>query len=337
MIEQVVDFSSRFSGIRIGVLGDVMLDRYLRGRAARLSPEAPVPVVEIIEEKEHPGGAANVATNLAGLGCVPVLMGIVGSDSAAQSLSNSLANAEIDPSLLVSDPNRLTTVKTRVIANGQHIVRADRENTRGASSHAEARLLNQLSSTIASLDAIVLQDYNKGTLSPAVIDEAIKVALRAKIPILVDPKVDHFFQYKGTTLFKPNRAESEMALGSPINSIEDAVQAAETILSRTDSEHVVVTLGEEGMVLVSRGQEALVIPTTALEVADVSGAGDTVIATLAAGLASQLGVVSSVHLANVAAGVVCGHVGTVPIQLADLQEKSGLIPTVATANSHTDG
>lgn len=314
-IEELVELAA---GKRIAVVGDVMLDRYFRGTASRLSPEAPVPVVEIDDESEHPGGAANVAYNLATLGAQASLFGVTGNDASGDHLQNLLSSLGIDGSGLVRDEGRCTTVKTRVIADGQHIVRADREVHGLIADRTRERLLDALHDSIESLDAIILQDYNKGVFSPELIEPLVALANHHGVPTYVDPKFENFFAFRGVTLFKPNRKESEDALRRRLRTTEEKVAAAEELLDRLESRYVVLTLGSEGMLVAGQDLVPSIISTHAIQVADVSGAGDTVIATLSAMRAAGASVSEAVELANLAAGIVCEQVGTVPIRREEL-------------------
>lgn len=303
---------------RIAVVGDVMLDRYYRGRATRLSPEAPVPVVEIEEESEHPGGAANVAYNLATLGVNSMLFGVTGRDSAGEHLRALLEGLGIDGAGLVAEAGRPTTVKTRVIADSQHVVRADRETKAAIGTGTRQLLLERLQERIAELDAVILQDYNKGVFSSELIDAIIALANDAGVPTYVDPKFENFFSFKRATLFKPNRKETEDALQCRISSPDEKMAAARELLHRTESEYVVLTLSAEGMILAGRDMDPVLIGTRAIQVADVSGAGDTVIATLAAMRAAGASMPEGAELANHAACIVCEQIGTVPIRREEL-------------------
>lgn len=309
-IGQILD---GMKSVRIAVVGDLMLDRYYRGTASRLSPEAPVPVVEIADESEHPGGAANVAYNLSSLGVATSLIGVVGEDRSGEQLERLLRQLGVDCRGLVGDPDRATTVKTRVIADGQHIVRADRESRGEVSEKVGEGLIAALEAQLDQLDGIILQDYNKGVFSPRVIREAIDIARQHNVPTYVDPKFENFFAFKGATLFKPNRKETEDALARRLDSHEAKLKAADELKERLESTYVALTLGSEGMILTGGGEEPEHIPTQSIQVADVSGAGDTVIATLAAASAVGVSMRQAVELANLAAGLVCEQVGTVPI------------------------
>ena len=309
---------SRFEGLHVGVLGDLMLDRYIRGSARRLSPEAPVPVVDINEESDHPGGAANVAVNLRALGVAVSVVGRVGDDVGGARLRDLLAAEGIDGKGLTTLAAVPTTVKTRVIADGQHLVRADRESIQPADQQSEARIIDALEQTLPSLDALILQDYNKGTLTPRVITTAIGTARAAGVPIFVDPKLENFREYRSVTLFKPNRQELENATGTAIDSIDHAVEVATGARAELGAKSLVLTLGAEGMIIVREVGEPFHVQTRAIQVADVSGAGDTVIALLAAAGAADATLLEAAILANAGAGIVCGRSGTVSVTSDEL-------------------
>lgn len=302
-----------FRGRRIAVVGDVMLDRYYRGAVSRISPEAPVPVVDIEEETEYPGGAANVAYNLRTLGATPLLLGVIGADSAGAGLRSLLINLGIDDDGLHVDADRPTTLKTRVIAASQHIVRVDWETRRTMSPLALKQMLRRLEERIADIDAVIIQDYNKGVVVRELIHGAIATARRHNVPVYVDPKSSNFFEYTGVTLFKPNRKEAEEALKRELRGPDSLCDGIQELLHRLECDHVVLTLGSEGMLLAQRDSDPIPIGTKAIQVADVSGAGDTVIATLATACAAGGTMLEAAIIANYAAGIVCEQVGTVPV------------------------
>ncbi len=311
---RVATLLENFRGKRIAVIGDVMLDRYYRGTVYRISPEAPVPIVEIDEESEYPGGAANVAYNLVMLGANPLLLGIVGKDSAGRQLRDLLGNLGIGDDGLLDDPVRPTTVKTRVIAASQHIVRVDREEKQAIAPGVREQLLQLIEQNIGSIDALILQDYNKGVVTRDLIPRVVELARKHGVPVYVDPKLYNFFEYTGTTVFKPNRKEAEDALQRKLRTPEEREHGVQELMERLQTEYVILTLGSEGMMLAQRGQAPMLIPTKAIQVADVSGAGDTVIATLATACAAGATIEEAVVIANHAAGIVCEQVGTVPVR-----------------------
>lgn len=308
------EISKNFTGKKVAVIGDMMLDCYYWGDVKRISPEAPVPVVEIDDEFFRFGGAANVALNILTLGAVPFPLGIIGNDNDGQIFSNLLNERGIDSSGILIDESRPTTAKTRVIGGKQHIVRIDKENKNNISKKIENNILERLQNEVDSIDAIILQDYNKGVLTPRLIESVIELANKKKIIVTVDPKFDNFFKFKNVTLFKPNRKETEDKLGMRIDSDEDTRKAGQELLEKLNAKYVLLTLGERGVVLFEKGKKTEVrIPTKARKVSDVSGAGDTVISTLTVALAAKTKISEAAYLANYAGGLVCEEVGIVPI------------------------
>ncbi|MFH1010295.1 MAG: D-glycero-beta-D-manno-heptose-7-phosphate kinase [bacterium] len=301
-------------GKRIAVIGDLMLDRHLWGRVSRISPEAPVPVVEIESETIGLGGAGNVVNNLRALGARPIPFGAVGQDSAGEVLFGILKNVCSDVRGVLRLATRLTSEKTRIIASDQHVVRADRETAADLQASEEEALLGVLEHVLPEVEALILQDYNKGVVTPKVIQGAIAAGLRRGIPITVDPKFSNFFAFKGVTLFKPNTKEMEKALGIPLSSDSQIEEAGRVLFERLGCRHILITRGEQGMTLFHDPYRLEHIRTKARKVHDVSGAGDTVISTLTMAMTGGGDLGESAVLANYAAGVVCGEVGVVPIE-----------------------
>jgi len=296
---------TRASGKRIVVVGDAMLDVYLIGEVERISPEAPVPVVRVRERRNALGGASNVAENVAAIGCRCNLVAAVGADAAGTTLRTMLGAIGADgESLVVID--RPTTQKTRVVARSQQLVRVDEEDDADLGAVDAGRLLAAVQRVVAHADALVLEDYNKGVLVPMVIEGAIAAARAAGIPVIVDPKFRNFFCYRGATIFKPNRRELEAALGA---TALDDVANLPSVLGRLGVGHLLLTLGEEGMVLISAEGEVGRVPTVARSVYDVVGAGDTVTAYLAAILAAGGTPGEAAVIANIAAGIEVGKLG----------------------------
>jgi rfaE bifunctional protein kinase chain/domain len=302
-----------FTGKRIAVVGDLMLDRYYWGSVARISPEAPVPVVEVESESTRLGGAANVANNVASLGGIPIMVGVIGNDEAGKAFQALARDGGFPLEGVLVDPARPTTVKTRVIAHHQHVVRVDKEVKEDVGERIQEKVLDILRRHIGSLDAIIIEDYNKGVIVKNLIRELVEIALRSRKAITVDPKFNNFFEYKRVTVFKPNRKETEEVLGVRLHDQQSVEQAGRTLIERLEPESVLLTLGENGMSLFERGGEATHVPTAARQIADVSGAGDTVISTLTMALAAGASIKEASSLANFAGGVVCGEAGIVPI------------------------
>jgi D-beta-D-heptose 7-phosphate kinase/D-beta-D-heptose 1-phosphate adenosyltransferase len=294
-------------GRRLAIVGDVILDRYLVGDSERISPEAPVPVVRVTGERVAPGGAANVASNVAALGGEPLLVGALGGDRAAEALRQELATHGIADRWLYSLAGRPTTTKTRVIARGQQVVRIDEEDDAVIDAEATRRLGESAAEVIALADALILEDYDKGVLSPGLIRTAIAAAADRGLPIVVDPKHRGFFCYQGASVLKPNRRELAEALGAGADLTRPEQFSA--LMARLGVRHLLVTLGSEGMLLVDRDGGTERIPSQAREVYDVSGAGDTVTAWVAAALAAGAPVLEAATVANLAAGVEVGKAG----------------------------
>lgn len=307
-----------FTGKRIAVVGDVMLDRYFWGSVHRISPEAPVPVVEVENESVRLGGAANVAHNIRALGGEPLLVGLIGDDHPGKQFLDMLAEMNLPADGIVTDTDRPTTIKTRVIAAGQHVVRIDNESKQDSPEHLEQRVIDAVKYGIHSLDAILIEDYNKGVVTRRVIQELTAIAIKYNRVITVDPKFNNFLEYRGVTLFKPNRREAEEVLGGRLVTDADVEGAGRQLLEILKAQNVLLTRGAAGMSLFEAGGRITHIPTTAVNVQDVSGAGDTVISTLTLALAAGMGVREACMLANCAAGVVVASVGIVPISQVEL-------------------
>jgi len=301
-------------GKQILVIGDVMLDRYVWGRVSRMSPEAPVPIVEVEKEAVRLGGAGNVAANILSLGAEPLLVGLIGPEGSATDELLSLMEREgISTGWLHEDSGRHTSVKTRIIAHQQHVVRADWEDTVPADGDAARGLCKKVADALSVADAAILQDYNKGVLSTVVLENVLSPLNESKIPVTVDPKFEQFFEYREVTVFKPNLKEVETALGTRLFDDESVATAARLLKNRLDTENVLITRGELGMTLLESDDSIIHMGTRARHVFDVSGAGDTVIATLTSVLAAGGNVREAATLANYAAGVVVGEVGVVVI------------------------
>lgn len=295
---------------RVAIVGDAMLDVYLRGDVERISPEAPVPVVRVRERKYALGGAANVAQNVAALGAHGELVATVGRDAEGARVREMLGAMGAEQRALV-DVARPTTTKTRIVARAQQVVRFDEEDDGDLTGDEGERLLESARRAIAHADALVLEDYNKGVLVPGVITEVIALARERGVPVVVDPKYRNFFAYRGATVFKPNRRELESALGASVD--VDHPAALPQVLEQLGVEHLLLTLGERGMAVISPEGSISRIPTTAREVYDVVGAGDTVTAYLAVMLAAGAPMRDAAVIANFAAGVEVGKLGAATV------------------------
>lgn len=309
--DRLLELLQRMRTSRVVVVGDIMIDRYLYGDTERLSPEAPVPVVTVRERSARLGGAANVAANVATVGARCLLVGTVGDDVDGAAIRQELAVAQLDGRFVLTIAGRPTTSKTRIIARSQQIVRIDDEVDVLLEGADLNRLVEAASDALADADALLLEDYNKGALAPEVIRAAMEAARRRGIPVVVDPKYRQFFEYAGATVFKPNRRELESALGAAVD-LQNR-NAFPDVLARLRVDNLLVTLGAEGMLLVTKDGSSLRIPSIAREVYDVSGAGDTVTAWLGAALAGGASVREAAQLANYAAGVEVGKPGVATV------------------------
>jgi D-beta-D-heptose 7-phosphate kinase/D-beta-D-heptose 1-phosphate adenosyltransferase len=294
----------RFPNQNILVVGDVMLDHFLWGKVSRISPEAPVPVVEVQRESYFPGGAANVARNLRALGGHATMLGVVGDDAAGRELRNVLSEQGVETGGLLVDPERPTTLKTRIVAHHQQVVRFDRERTEPLPAALKDRLFENFQQQLEDVSAVIFEDYGKGVLTQSLLDTMHRLAKRRSKITAADPNARHLLKFSGLTAVTPNRSEAFAAAGLTNTEPLDDVLQDEPLMN------LLVTLGEHGMCLFRRGQKPHHIPTVAQEVFDVSGAGDTAIATLTLALAAGADAVQAATIANHAAGVVVGKVGT---------------------------
>ena len=303
----------------VAVVGDLMLDRYLWGRVDRISPEAPVPVVAVDGTGSRPGGAANVAWNLVSLGIDARLVGVVGRDAAAREMRALIAERGIEPGFIIADGERVTTEKIRIVAHNQQVVRADFETGGEPGSRALGRLLAAIRRAIDGADAVVVSDYGKGVVTGPVMDAVREAAAARGVPILVDPKEGHFSLYRGAYVVTPNRKEAGGFYNRRIGTAAELDEVGRALLDDLEAAPIPVTLGEAGMTLFERGERPRHFPTRASEVFDVTGAGDTVVGVLAAGLAAGAGLHRSIELANAAAGIVVREVGTATVGRAELE------------------
>lgn len=328
--KSIESFFNRIAGIRCLVIGDLMLDEYLWGKTERISPEAPVQVVDVLREELRLGGAGNVVNNLVALGAQVAVCSVIGDDDNGRALLEDFNGRAVAVDAIFQDPARRTSRKTRVVASHQQIVRIDRESRDPLSVKMENQVCDWISSHANSFDVILLSDYLKGVLTPRVIESVVAAARPSAIPVLVDPKGTDFARYKGASILTPNRKEAEAAAGIAIRDNESLGRAANLIMERAGLENLLVTRSEEGMSLFFRNAEVVHIPTVAREVFDVSGAGDTVLASLAIGVAAGLGMAEAARLANIAAGIAVGKLGTSTVSPTEI------INAVALTHSDSD-
>lgn len=312
-IKRIIELEKKFTNKKIAVIGDMMLDGYFWGDVSRISPEAPVPVVEIDDEFFRFGGAANVALNILSIGGIPIPIGVIGDDTDGNTFLSLMTKENINSEGIILDSKRPTTTKTRVIAGKQHVVRIDKESKDQISKKIQKKIITFFQSNISDFDAIILQDYNKGVLTETLIETIINIANTNNKIITVDPKFINFKKYKNTTIFKPNKKESEDILGFRILNDRDITLAGSELLELLNAKYVLMTLGEKGLALFEKGKEEIRIPTKARKVADVSGAGDTVIAVITYTLTCGATAEEAAYIANYAGGLVCEEVGIVPI------------------------
>jgi D-beta-D-heptose 7-phosphate kinase / D-beta-D-heptose 1-phosphate adenosyltransferase len=317
---RIAEILNRFSSGRFLVLGDLMLDRYWWGDARRLSPEAPVPVVSIQRSSALPGGAANSAANLAGLGGAVSLLGVVGDDTAATELEALCREAGMDVSGLIRESDRATTTKTRVIAQHQHVVRVDHEIVTPLSDHVLEEVARRFDDRLPACDAVVISDYLKGAVPPELLKKVMAGARAAGKPVLIDPKGMDFSRYLGCSLLKPNRAELSLLAGLPADTRERSNAAGRALSQRMPEAHILVTEGAEGMTLFAAGAVVAAQPAQKREVFDVTGAGDTVLAAMAASLAAGATHGEAMYIASHAAALTIRVLGTYVVKLPELRE-----------------
>ncbi|MFK8104400.1 MAG: bifunctional heptose 7-phosphate kinase/heptose 1-phosphate adenyltransferase [Saprospiraceae bacterium] len=312
-----------FNQLQVLVVGDVMIDRYLQGSVDRISPEAPVPVVKFHSTDNRLGGAANVALNIKALGATPYLCSVIGQDENTAVFMDLLPKNDLSDLGIHFSKERMTTVKTRVIAQSQQMLRVDREDNFALSAKEEADFLHLVQGilTTKKIDVILFQDYNKGVLTPKVIQTIIRLAQQHNIPTAVDPKNQNFLTYKNVTLFKPNLKEVRQNIPLEVHTnVSSLTEAANYIHRHLENKYTLITLSEKGLFLHDQ-EKATIIPTQARNIADVCGAGDTVISVAALGLALSLDMKEVSFLANLAGGQVCERVGVVPVHKAQLKKE----------------
>jgi D-beta-D-heptose 7-phosphate kinase/D-beta-D-heptose 1-phosphate adenosyltransferase len=327
-------FIDQLSSVRVLVVGDVMLDTYVSGSASRISPEAPVPVVGVTKRRYVPGGAANVAANVAALGAKAFLAGVSGVDDSAVRLRTELENTGIDAQCLIEDEARPTTTKTRITAGGQQIVRFDEEDVSALPDSVGTALRDRCREQLPQVDACVISDYAKGVIGPQFCQWLIAEAASLRKPVVVDPKSADLSRYAGATVVTPNLKEAAAAAGTMIDGSAELASAVSGLLPRISPSSLLVTRGQDGMSLFEPGIEARHLPALKNEVADVTGAGDTVVAVLALALGMKLDLLEAACIANIAAAIEVGHHGTWAVsrdELGQLSSQLDLSRLLATA------
>jgi len=309
----------KIAGLKVLVIGDVMVDSYIWGKVSRISPEAPVPVVLAEKKEKRLGGAANVALNVQALGATPIPCAIVGDDINGEFFLNRLKERGIPSKGVITSRERETTVKERVLSGSHQLLRVDSESDKEMSHIEQKAMLAHIKNLLPESDVVIFQDYDKGVINKTIIAETIKSANELNIPTVVDPKKRNFLDYKGTTLFKPNLKELREGMEIDVNPEDmDSIKAgAQALQDALECQMVMVTLSEHGVYIKDNGESHL-IPAHVRQISDVSGAGDTVISVVACGLAAGLEAHKTAALANLAGGLVCEHVGVVPIDKSDL-------------------
>jgi len=311
-------YLDRFPRVRVVVLGDVMVDEYVWGTVSRISPEAPVPVVAVQGETAKVGGAGNVACNIAGLGGQVRLLGVIGNDAPGERLVRELERAGVKGDDLVIDGTRPTTVKSRVVAGSQHVVRFDRESDEPLSVETRRHLLLRFREALPEADVLLISDYAKGVVSRALVKAVLALAKRLRTPVAVDPKVQHLDLFRGVTVVTPNHHEAAAGARILVRNAADLLRVGQVLLRRLDVGAVLITRGEQGMSLFQSGKPVTHIPACAREVYDVTGAGDTVMSALSLALAAGASMPEAATLANVAAGIVVGKRGTATVERPEL-------------------
>lgn len=309
---------SNFKNVNVLVIGDIILDEFIWGDVSRISPEAPVPVVWVKRESFMPGGASNVANNLRSLGARAYLAGVIGSDERGVILKGELEQKGIDTSGIMIDESRPTTLKTRVVAQHQQVVRIDKEKIDTLSDALISRIVSHAKELIDNIDAIIIEDYGKGVITPKLLKHIVPLAKTRKKIVSVDPKEERLKYYQGITLITPNHHEASNAVGFEIKDNATLKKAGEMMLKKFKCKIALITLGENGMAVFQKDNLVKHIPTVAQEVFDVSGAGDTVIACYTLALAAGANPVEAAHISNCAAGIVVGKLGIAVVTPAEL-------------------
>ncbi|MDI6785640.1 MAG: D-glycero-beta-D-manno-heptose-7-phosphate kinase, partial [bacterium] len=320
IMEHLPDTIKQFKETNTLIIGDVMMDEYVWGEVSRISPEAPVPVVDVSSQSFVPGGAANVANNIRALNGKVHLIGVIGNDGIGRKLSFELGIKQIAVDRLIVDHERPTILKTRIIASNQQIVRVDKELKKRIAEEIEAEIIAKIEEVIPEVNVIVISDYGKGVITEKLISNVVSLSRKYQKKVILDPKVENYNIYKEVTLITPNQKEAREMLRTNISTLEDLNKAGHQILEDLNCEVSIITRGKDGMSIFERGKSPIHIPTIAREVFDVAGAGDTVVAVIALALALDLTFVNAALLANCAAGIVVGKVGTATVSPNELVE-----------------
>jgi rfaE bifunctional protein kinase chain/domain len=328
-LEEIFDV---FNQLKILVIGDVMIDSYLWGKVERISPEAPVPILNVQKREIRLGGAANVALNVQALGAEPILCSVIGNDIDGNSLLKLLEENKLNSEGIISSEERITTIKHRVISGSHHLLRVDQETDKEITKKEKSDLIEKITALLEKVDAVIFEDYDKGVLNEEVISAVIARAKAKNIPTIVDPKKRNFSHYKGATLFKPNKKELKegLKIDSDLNDLKEIEESVQQLKDQLQLESVLITLSENG-VYIQNEKEQIHLPAHIRKIADVSGAGDTVVSTAALCVALGLSAKTIASLSNLAGGLVCEQVGVVPI------EKSKLLKEAITEAVFTKG
>jgi len=313
------EYIDRFPTANVFVIGDIILDEYIWGDVSRISPEAPVPIVEVKEETKRLGGAANVVNNIISLGGKSILAGVVGDDNTGKVITEMLKGLGLTTEGILVDPDRHTSIKTRVVAHSQQVVRFDRETRRTIDPGSTERLLEFLKERLDDIDAVIVADYGKGVISSQLMEGLRDLVIGSGVILAVDPKTDNFEYYKGIDVITPNHHEAGAYCRFEIVDEETLIKAGRKILDELNCKSVLITQGKDGMTLFEKDEDPYHIPTIARKVFDVSGAGDTVIGTLCLGLASGMDPKSAAVISNFASGIVVGEVGTSVVKAEELK------------------
>jgi len=318
-MENLSKYIPAFAGKKILILGDLMLDEHIWSKVSRISPEAPVPIAEVVKITHVPGGCGNVAANIAALGGVPYLIGIIGQDSSGEKLLKALEKQKISSNYITIDTNRPTILKSRIIAASQHVVRVDREDRTIISPRLTQSIIRKIKELVPKVDGIIISDYDKGMVTPEICQALIKTAKQQRKPVAVDPKGIDYSKYQGATVITPNLREAAIASKTVIIDEKSLGRAGKYLLNTVKCDHVLITRGKDGMTLIS-GKSANYLPAVPREVFDITGAGDTVIATLILAMSSGGSIKEAAIIANFAGSVVVGKIGTAACSRAELEE-----------------